>query len=206
MSDSDPDINASPGLRAALPSSNEPLRVAVRRLRWFRAAFAACVEATGQECGCRFEIDQGKLTEAFVAWLRAIDRQKPADKAERRAFFEFAAALMLRELTRAMPLRALSAPSRVAANSPAAFWPEGYACTAFCLTVFGAASEQEFHDRPALAPAFGDLRQWWSFRENAGDDPAFAAGFLQLMLGHTPNWVMPDVFRERLKQELAPGA
>lgn len=194
---------APPALR--LPPTNEPLRVAVRRLRWFRAAFAACVEATGRDCGCTFEIDQTRLTEAFVAWLRAVDRQKPANRAERRAFFEFAAALMLRELTAAMPLRATAAPLRAAESSPAAFWPEGYACTLFCLTVFSAAAEQEFHDRPPLDRAFDDLRHWWSFRENATRDPAFAAGFLQLVLGHAPNWVMPDVFRERLRQELAPG-
>lgn len=196
-----------PALRSGLlPPTNEPLRIAVRRLRWFRAAFTACVEATGRETGCRFAVDQTKLTEAFVAWLRAIDRQKPADKQDRRDFFEFAAALMLRELIAVMPLRALSAPDRVPAESPAAFWPEGHACTLFCLTVFTAASDQEFHDHPALSADFGDLRHWWSFRENAGRDPAFAAGFLQLMLGHKPNWVMPDVFRQRLKQELAPPA
>ncbi|HCY98713.1 MAG: hypothetical protein A3D16_13805 [Rhodobacterales bacterium RIFCSPHIGHO2_02_FULL_62_130] len=186
-----------------LPPTNEPLRISVRRLRWFRAAFQKFTQDLGAEIGCVFHLDEPKLAEIFVRWLRAIERQKPADKSARKDYFEFAAGLMLREFTADLPLKALSAPRNVAADSAAAFWPEGYVCTLFCLTVHAAAAEQEFHDHPDVAPAFDDLRQWWSFRENIRQDNGFSVGFLQLLLGHQPNWAMPDVFRARLQHEIS---
>lgn len=190
---------------AALPATNEPLRIAVRRMRWFRAAFQAYVEAMGRQIGCVFQIDEAKLAEIFVRWLEAVDRQRPRDKAERRAFFEFAAGLMLRELTTGMPVKAAAPPTGAAPGSAAEFWPEGYVCTLFCLTVHSAAMAQEYQERPELAPDFDDLRQWWSFRENAGRDAGFSVGFLQMLLGHQPNWMFPDVFRARLQTEIATG-
>ena len=33
-------------------------------------------------------------------------------------------------------------------------------------------------------------------------DASFSVGFLQTLLGHQPNWMMPDVFRARLWDEL----
>jgi hypothetical protein len=186
----------------AIPATNEPLRVAVRRLRWFKQAFQRHAEAYGRDLGCTFEVDEAKLASAFVRWLEAIERQKPSDKTERRAFFEFAAALMLRELVAGMPVRAVAAPTRAAADSAAAFWPEGYCCTCFCLSIHAAAMEQEFHAGTEVAAEIDDLRQWWSFRENAVRDASFSAGFLQMMLGQQPNWVLPDVFRARVAQEI----
>ena len=186
-----------------LPPTNEPLRISVRRLRWFRAAFQKFTTEVGAKIGCEFRIDDAKLAEIFVRWLRAIESQKPSDKSARKVFFEFAAGLMLREFTADMPLQAMSPPDKVGADSAAAFWPEGYVCTLFCLTVHAAAAEQEFHNRPDLAPAFDDLRHWWSFRENIRQDNSFSVGFLQLLLGHQPNWAMPDVFCARLQQEIS---
>lgn len=194
---SEPRLN--PGV---LPPTNEPLRMAVRRMRWFRQAFRAHVEATGREIGCAFRIDEARLAGIFVRWLRAVQAQKPADKAERRAFFEFAASLMLRELTADMPLTATEAAA-APEGSAAAFWPEGYACVMFCLTVHSAAVAQEYHAAPDIAPEIEELRTWWSFRENALEDARFSAGFLQMLLGQQPNWLMPDVFRQRLKAEIA---
>ena len=186
----------------ALPVTNEPLRIAVRRLRWFKQAFQNHADQTGRDLGCVFAVDDGKLAAAFVRWLTEIERQKPADKAQRQAFFEFAAALMLRELTADMPLTLSATPTRAAPESAAAFWPEGYCCTTFCLSVHSAAMAQEFHAATEIDPAIDDLRHWWSFRENALKDAGFSAGFLQLLLGQQPNWVMPDVFRARLTGEL----
>ena len=186
----------------ALPPTNEPLRIAVRRMRWFRVAFQKYVEALGNDIGCTFDVDEGKLAEVFVRWLRAVEAQKPNDKIARKAFFEFAAGLMLRELIADMPLAIKAPPTKVATESAAMFWPEGYACTLFCLTVHSAAMEQEFRDPPNVTPAIHDLRHWWSFKENAAQDAAFSAGFLQMLLGHQPNWIMPDVFRARLQVEL----
>lgn len=185
-----------------IPPSNEPLHIAVRRLRWFKQAFHNFADACGRGIGTEFKVDDARLALIFVRWLDALDRQRPADKSERRAFFEFAASLMLRELVTQVPLAAKHAPTRAAADSAAAFWPEGYCCTTFCLAVHSAAMTQEFHFATDIDPAIDDIRSWWSFRENVGFDARFAAGFLQLILGHAPNWSMPDVFRSRLEREL----
>lgn len=187
----------------AIPATNEPLRIAVRRLRWFKQAFQRHAEAYGRDLGCTFEIDDAKLASNFVRWLESIDAQKPSDKTQRRAFFEFAAALMLRELAADMPVRARTPPTRAGAETAAAFWPEGYLCTMFCLSVHAAAMAQEFDAQTEIDPAIDDLRHWWSFRSNAGQDASFSAGFLQMLLGHQPNWIMPDIFRARLTSELS---
>ena len=188
--------------KGVLPATNEPLRIAVRRMRWFKQAFQRFVEVTARDLGCTIEIDDVKLAAAFMRWLNSVEIQRPADKSERKAFFEFASALVLRELTADMPLKAAGPATRAAADSAAAFWPEGYCCTLFCLSVHAAAIEQEFNDQTVLDPAIDDLRHWWSFRENTAQDASFSSGFLQMLLGHQPNWVMPDVFRARLQKEL----
>jgi hypothetical protein len=181
----------------ALPPTNEPLRIAVRRLRWFKAAFLKHAETMAAELGCRVEVDESKLAAAFTRWLDAIELQRPADKSQRRAFFEFAAALMMRELTADMPVKAIDAPTRAQPGSAAAFWPEGYCCTLFCLSVHAATTAQEFHAETTIDPSIDDLRHWWSFKENTIRDASFSAGFLQMLLGSQPNWVMPDVFKAR---------
>lgn len=192
-----------PPLSSSLPPTNVPYRIAIRRMRWFRAAFEAYVVAIGARIGCTYKIDEAKLASIFVRWLRSVELQKPSSHKDRRDYFEFAAGLMLRELTAEMPISVVSTPTLAAVDSAAAFWPEGYACTMFCLTVHSAAMQQEFHDRPEVSPAIDDLRHWWSFRENARIDASFSVGFLQVLLGHQPNWMMPDVFRARLREELA---
>ena len=186
----------------ALPPTNEPLRIAVRRMRWFKVAFLRFVAATGQEMGISFEVDEVKLAAAFMRWLNAIETQKPTDKAERRDFFEFAAALMLRELMADLPIKSDGPPRLAAPDSAAAFWAEGYCCTTFCLSVHSAAMAQEYHTVTEIDPAIDDLRHWWSFKENSVQDASFSAGFLQMIIGNEPNWIMPDVFRLRIQNEL----
>jgi hypothetical protein len=187
----------------AIPATNEPLRVAIRRMRWFKQAFLQHVDIYSRELGGTFDVDETKLASVFVRWLTSIEQQKPADKSQRREFFEFAAALMLRELVAEMPVAATSRPVLAKPDSAAAFWPEGYCCTMFCLSIHAAAMAQEFHAATEVDPAIDDLRHWWSFRENALQDASFSAGFLQMMLGQQPNWMLPDVFRARLAQEIA---
>jgi len=183
-----------------LPRTNEPLRIAVRRMRWLRAAFEAYLDTAGAALGCRFELDSTKLGTAFVRWLRGVRRQKPTNKAERRAFFDFAASLMAKELVANMPIRIQGKPSLAPPGSPEAFWPEGYACTMFCLTVLSAIVDQEFSERSTFTPKIGELHFWWSYRENAIEDPRLSAGFVQMILGHQPDWTWPDLFRA-LKNE-----
>ena len=103
----------------ALPPTNEPLRIAVRRLRWFKAAFLRHAETMSDALGCKLVVDEAKLASAFMRWLDAIDVQRPADKSERRAFFEFAAALMMRELTADMPVTSAGLPTLAQPGSAA---------------------------------------------------------------------------------------
>lgn len=186
-------------LAGALPPSNKPLRAAVRQLHWFRAAFEAHMRICGDKMGCTFAVDEMKLARIFVRWLKALDAQRPKNRSERRDFFEFVPSLVLRELIADMPVKADGPATRAGAGSAAEFWPEAYACLMFCLSVHAAAMDQEFHARVEVDRMVDDLRSWWSFRENAGEDKAFAAGFFQKLMGHEPNWYMPGNFEARIR-------
>ena len=89
----------------------------------------------------------------------------------------------MRELTADMPLSCATPSTRTEANSAAAFWPEGDACTMFGPTLGSAA----------MQPAF---------KENLRMEASFPVGFLQTLLGHQPNLMMPDGFRARLSAEV----
>lgn len=182
-----------------LPRTNKPLRVAVRQLHWFKAAFHAHAVFCGEAMACNFAIDDVKLAGAFVRWLDSIDRQKPNERTERREFFQFAPSLVLRELVADMPIKAMCAPTGVDPKSPEAFWPEGYVATTFCLSVYAATMGQEFHMDVHVSQMVDDLRSWWSFRENANQDTDYAAGFFQMLLGNDPNWWMPSSFNARTR-------
>ena len=184
-------------LATVLPPSNKPLRISVRQLHWLRAAFEATARICGEKMGCDFLIDQEKLASIFVRWLQSIETQHPQSVAEREAFFDFVPSLVLRELIADMPIKAVSRPSAVEPGSAAEFWPEGYVCTMFCLVVHAKAMDEEFHTTREVNRMVDDIRVWWSFRENATEDTSFAAGFLQKLLGHEPNWTMPGNFRAR---------
>lgn len=186
-----------------LPATTEPLRVSIRRLRWFRMAFQRQLDDLTAETGVRFTVDDRKLARIFVAWLREVESQKPADPAARRAYFDFVSALMLRDLLRDMPLVAGPLPAGADTNKAEYFWPEGFACTLFCLNVRSAVVEQEFDAETKTTPDFFSIRQWWSFRENVAEDANTAMGFFDVFTGNNPEWQMPDSFRRRLDRQLS---
>lgn len=188
-------------LARALPASNKPLRIAVRQLHWFRAAFEGTAEVCGAKMGCRFAVDDRKLADVFVRWLKAVEAQRPGERAERQEFFDFVPSLVLRELVTDMPLKLTDGAVSSAAGPAAQFWPEAYACLMFCLTVHAAAMDEEFHIHVEVGRMVDDLRSWWSLRENTGVDAAFAAGFFQRLVGHEPNWSMPGNFGARRKPD-----
>ncbi|QYZ69542.1 hypothetical protein [Neotabrizicola shimadae] len=185
-----------------LPATTEPLRVAIRRLRWFRDAFARQLNELTAETGVAFTVDDRTLAQIFVAWLRDVEAQKPADPAHRRAYFDFVSALMLRNLLRDLPVKAGPLPPGADTHRAEYFWPEGFACTLFCLNVRAAVIEQEFDAATELTPDFFSLRQWWSFRENVGQDADTAMGFFDVFIGANPEWQMPASFRCRLEHAL----
>ena len=186
----------------ALPATAEPVRVAVRRLRWLRRALAHQLGAITAETGVAYEVDERKLAAAFVSWLRRVEAQNPHDPNQRRDFFTFAAGVMLEELIRTKPVTAGPLPSGADRDEPEYFWPEGFACTVFCVNVLSAVLAQEFDARTDVVPSFTDIRSWWSFRENASEQVSSVVGFFDLFVGEEPDWEMPTVFRDKLRKRL----
>jgi hypothetical protein len=43
-----------------------------------------------------------------------------------------------------------------------------------------------------------EMRTWWSFRENAQEEPARAIGFFDLFLGNEPHWQNLESFPSRI--------
>ena len=186
-----------------LPTTQEPLRDAIRRLRWFRQALDRQLADLGHDTGLAFTVDDRKLAHVFVTWLREIEAQKPRSSDQRRAYFDFVSGLMLRDLLREMPIKAGPLPPGADRERAEYFWPEGFALTVFCLNVRAAVIAQEFDAETQLAPDFFQIRQWWSFRENVAKDASTAMGFFDVFTGQNPEWQMPDSFRLRLQNALS---
>lgn len=167
----------------------------LRRLRWFRATFRSSARAVTAAYGQRFEIDDTALARAFLDWIETMDAERRTTAVGRADFIVFAAGLVLRELIRQGPARAI-APS---GHAPAAddrmaeivrFWPEGFLYTTYCISAIAAIHEQEFGSAPAIDACADDLRTWWSYRENATEMPSYAVAFLDRFLGAEPNWIL----------------
>ena len=197
-------MSETPFLTVRLPDSPDPIRVAVRRMRWFRASFAAVVDRIGHEIGATIETDETALAKCFVSWLRKVEHINPHSEKIRRGFFDHAAGLMLRELINAQPCRIVSPPTEADPADPAHFWPEGYCYTIYCMNVRAAAIQQEYGETASAGEKIHDLRTWWSFRENATKNSATAVAFFKLFAGGTPNWQMPDSFNPNDPTLLSP--
>ena len=173
------------------------LRHAVRRLRWFASSFRSEVSRLSDDIGVPFRIEDRKVAQAFVAWLRAFKAQRPAADRDPRGFTYFAAGLMVRELVRHQPVALLKEAAWDENADPAHFWPEGYAYVSFCMGVCSAVLKQEFGEELDPHPQFWDRRTWWSFRENAQADADLAIGFFDLFCGVQPDWMAPAFFDRR---------
>ena len=180
------------------------LRHRLRRLRWFRMTFRSHARLVAAAYGLRFEIDDAKLTRAFLDWVEAMETKKGFAKVDRADFVIFAAGLVLRELIRQQPAKVAERglkPPPAAVDPEMAdivdFWPEGFLYTNFCVSAIAAVYEQEFGEAPAIDKCADDLRTWWSYRENASEMPAYAVAFLDRFLGAEPNWLLPDDPRSR---------
>jgi hypothetical protein len=172
------------------------LRHRLRRLCWFRATFRANARTIAAAYGVRFEIDEQRLTTAFLDWIETIDADKRLASVDRADFIVYAAGMALCELIRNDPATATAAESAGREKEPGAaeivrFWPEGFLYTNYCVAVVAAVHEQEFGEAPALDKCADDLRVWWSYRENAMEMPAYAVAFLDRFLGGEPNWIAP---------------
>lgn len=200
-----------------LPFRNElalvpDLRHRLRQLRWFRATFRGSAKAVTEMYGLRFEIDDRKLTKAFLDWIEAMEAQKSFAEIDRADFIVFAAGLVLVELIRQEPAKAMSMTGLVetASNAEALeiirFWPEGFLYTNYCVSAISTIHEQEFGRAPGIDKCADDLRIWWSYRENATEMPAYAVAFLDRFLGTEPNWAEPDSAHSRKAMQAAAGS
>ena len=177
---------------------DQPVRRAVRRLRWFKSTFESQVDAVSADTGIDFSVDARALTTCFLEWLRGFEAQRPNDAGFQRAYVGFSSGLMLRKLITNAPLTAARMPEDADQSEPAYFWPEGYVYVSYCLNVRSMVLEQDFHEKPHAGASLSDIRVWWSFRENVHEDSATAIGFLDLFAGEQPDWEFPGIFRMRL--------
>jgi hypothetical protein len=178
------------------------LRHQVRHLRWFKSSFRRDAELVARHHGVALKIDDRRLTEAFLNWIEAFNRQKSYAALDRRDFTLFAAGLLLREFLRCRPVTAgETQPAGTATSAESGsimrFWPEGFLYTNYCLSVLSAVVQQEFGERLSLAKCAGDLRLWWSYRENVREDPSMAIAFFDKFVGEEPNWRVPDSAESR---------
>jgi hypothetical protein len=189
------------------------LRHRLRQLRWFRATFRGSAKVVSETFGVRFEIDEPKLTRAFLDWVEIMEAQKRFAAIDRADFIVFAAGLVLRELIRQAPAREVSGLGRLVTTEANAstveiirFWPEGFLYTNYCVSVISAIYEQEFGSAPTIDKCADDLRTWWSYRENVTEMPAYAVSFLDRFLGAEPNWITPDRAQSRQAMQRALGS
>jgi len=189
------------------------LRHRLRQLRWFRATFRGSAKVVSDTFGVRYEIDEARLTRAFLDWIDVMEAQKGFAAVDRADFIVFAAGLVLRELFRQAPAREVSGLTQMIEDGNSAktleiirFWPEGFLYTNYCVSAISAIHEQEFGSAPSIDKCADDLRTWWSYRENVTEMPAYAVAFLDRFLGAEPNWLTPDHAQSRQAMQRALGA
>ena len=179
------------------------LRHQIRHLHWFKTSFRRDAELLGAQHGMALAIDDRRLTEAFLNWIEAFNREKRYAALDRRDFCLFAAGLLLREFLKARPVTARAGGAASSAGAPdeegaiPGFWPEGFLYTSYCLSVLSAVVRQEFGEALSPAKAAGDLRIWWSYRENVSENPSLAIAFFDQFVGNEPNWRVPDSAESR---------
>ena len=174
------------------------VRHRVRQLRWFKTSFRQHARLLGQHYGLTVAIDDPRLTEAFLNWAERFSADRSYAELDRRDFVVFTAGLLLRELLQLHPITVTSVAGERAPTvrndvdwKIVHDWPEGFIATNYCLCVLSAVLEQDGMalTLPDLA---NDLRTWWSYRENVGEDPARALAFLALFTGNAPHRFKPD--------------
>ena len=185
------------------------IRHRVRQLRWFKTTFKQHARLIAQRYGLAYEVDDARLTEAYLNWTEVFSQNVGFSDLDRRDFVTFAAGLLVRELMNSAPAQSTetadadSADVASDATSPIArAWPEGFLYTNYCLCVIHIVLEQEgvTLTLPTLAD---DLRTWLSYRENVGQDKSLAIPFLDLLIGNEPNWYFPASVVSRKAVKLA---
>ena len=176
-------------------SYRQPIRKSAQRLRWFFRSFEEQVARVSAETGISYVVDNKALAGVFAEWLKLFNAQKPTVDEQKPAYVGFAAGLMLQTLIEKQPVRVIAKPAEIDHASPAHYWPEGYLYVTYCLHVRSLVIEIDYQGEQGPDDALGDMRSWWSFKENVEEDPALAISFLDLFAGETPDWERPGFFR-----------
>jgi hypothetical protein len=178
------------------------LRHRLRQLRWFSTAFRNNAALMQSRFGFSYRIEDKLLSRVFFDWLTAVSARNKPSAEDRADYIVFVAGLALRELVRTGPATLVSDAGR---NDEAdrttyeiiRFWPEGFLYMNFCICAVVAVHEQEFGQTRNMDKAASDLRTWWSFRENAAEDPDSTIAFFDRFLGLRPNWQFPALAHEQ---------
>lgn len=176
-------------------SYRQPIRKSAQRLRWFFHSFEEQVARVSSETGIGYAVDQKMLAAAFARWLKLFNAQKPKADEHKPAYVGFAAGLMLQTLIEKQPAQVTAKPAEIDHANPAHYWPEGYLYVTYCLHVRSLVIEIDYHGEQGPDDALGDMRSWWSFKENVEEDSALAISFLDLFAGEAPDWARPGFFR-----------
>jgi hypothetical protein len=169
--------------------AGEPdLRHQVRRLRWFKKSFRRDAWLIAQHHAVELTIEDRRLTEVFLNWIEAFNRQKIHASLDRRDFTLFAAGLLLREFIKTRPVSARSRQTTPAEASIVSFWAEGFLYTNYCLNVLSAVVQQEFGESLSLSAGADDLRLLAraGIPGEPGGDAARDAKALELKARHLP--------------------
>lgn len=175
------------------------LRHRVRRLTWFTESFHTVAADIAARYGLAYSINDRNLANAFLDWAETFTRERQRGEIDPADFTVYSGGLMLKQLLQAAPItRTQPRPPGGGDVVPEAiakiieFWPEGFLCVSYCLTIVSSILERDFGQSVGVAPIFGDLRAWESFRENVAEDPSLAMPFFDLLLGRRPNWIFPE--------------
>ncbi|MBC8129985.1 MAG: hypothetical protein H7Y08_06650 [Rhizobiaceae bacterium] len=185
----------------------------VRHLGYFRQQFEASARAIAARGGYRVSLDKVRLTQLFLDWHESFLAQRAASEIDRRDYVVFSAGTMLMHILKSDVLVATrlggdNAVSKLTPEAAAiiAFWPEGFIATSYCVSMLETVLSQEGLEPIRLDDAIADLRTWWSFRENAVEDPSRIVGFFDRFVGSQPNWNMPGAALARpALSSLVPG-
>ncbi|MCB8881388.1 hypothetical protein ACELLULO517_14155 [Acidisoma cellulosilytica] len=176
----------------------------LRRLHFFDEHFCGHMDALAARLGLSVTIDRLKLTDAFLRWGEDFNRQRNLASVNRRDFMVFTAGTLLAHLVEAQPVSVQQKSQSSLTEAPddevqkiIAFWPEGFLYTTYCISVLQTVIEQDEKQALPVSEIAGDLRNWWSFRENVREDRWNAIGFFDLFVGAEPNWAAPAIAAHR---------
>ncbi len=170
----------------------------VRHLRFFTKHVAHGVRSIGDNDALNAHFDQNKSARVFVDWVQHVNQQKNCASVNRRDYIAFSAGTLLTQMLtqkaiETKPQLGLNAASNTPLDAITSFWPEGFIGLSYCLTVLEAIYHQEGLEPFKLHPSAYDLRAWWSFKENFGENPWIAIAFLDYFIGQRPNWENPSL-------------